>query len=76
MFGDQHRAVLRGTGAALERRRVGRAQQPVEAELEERHRALHRGDELLRIVLPHVGGIAPGGRSATWNCTSKRCSHW
>ena len=36
-------------------------EQPLEAELEERRRALHRADELLAgSSLPHVGGIASG----------------
>ena len=78
MLGDQRRRVLRGTCARPssddDRRR---AQQPVEPELEERRRALHRGDERFRIVAPHVGRDRdPAGRSATWNCTSNRCSHW
>ena len=56
MLGDQHRALLRGARPAFERRRVGRR-------AASRSRRNSRNgiapftarDELLRIVLPHVG---------------------
>ena len=53
---DRGRALRAARARPFERRRVGRREQPVDAELEERRRALHRARPTLAgSSLPHVG---------------------